>query len=58
MRPEQLTALDWGATAQDRDFGRALYRGVRVDKLEALLSRSDVAELARILGEQREKRRF
>ena len=136
VRPEQLTALDWGATAQDRDFGRALYRGVRVDlllqsnplfahvaghertttqfhgqtipvatrkgllllklyalpslyrngqlaraalyetdvrmllqgveiadaellgELDALLSRSDVAELARILGEQREKRRF
>jgi len=28
-----LTKVSWGATAQDRDFGRASFRGVRVDLL-------------------------
>jgi hypothetical protein len=31
--PDQLGAIDWHATVQDRDFGRAEYRGVRVDLL-------------------------
>jgi hypothetical protein len=136
VRVDQLKAIDWAATVQDRDFGRAQYRGVRVDlllqtnplfahvaahertttqfqgqtipvatrkgllllklyalpslyrngqlaraalyetdvrmllqganiaddellaELQAQLSGSDIAELRRILGEQREKRRF
>ncbi len=136
VRTDQLAAIDWAATVQDRDFGRAQFRGVRVDlllqtnplfarvardertttqfhgrsvpvatrkgllllklyalpslyrngqlaraalyetdvrmllqgadiadddllgALDTLLSPSDIAELARILGEQREKRRF
>ncbi len=136
VRADQLSAIDWAATVQDHDFGRAQYRGVRVDlllrtnrlfehvadqertttqfhgqsvpvatrkgllllklyalpslyrngelaraalyetdvrmllqgasisdeellgQLGALLSPSDIAELARILGEQRERRRF
>lgn len=136
VRADQLSAIDWAATVQDHDFGRAQFRGVRVDlllrsnilfehvaahertttqfhgqsvpvatrkgllllklyalpslyrngqlaraalyetdvrmllqgasisdeellgQLGALLSPSDIAELARILREQREKRRF
>jgi hypothetical protein len=136
VRGDQLDAIDWNATIQDHDFGRAQYGGVRVDlllrsnrlfehvaqhertttqfqgraisvatrkgllllklyalpslyrngqlaraalyetdvrmllqgadivdaellgALDSLLSRSDIAELARILGEQREGRRF
>ncbi len=137
VRVDQLKAIDWAASVQDRDFGRAQYRGIRVDlllttnalfshvaekerttttafhgqtipvatrrgllllklyalpslyrrgnlaraalyetdvrmllqgadipdedllgALEAHLSRSDIDELRRILGEQREKRRF
>ena len=33
VRADQLQALDWAATVQDRDFGRAQYQGVRVDLL-------------------------
>jgi hypothetical protein len=33
VRPDQLESIDWHATVQDRDFGRALYRGIRVDLL-------------------------
>jgi len=136
VRADQIDAIDWGASVQDHDFGRAQYRGVRVDlllrnnrlfehvatherattqfhgqsvpvatrkgllllklyalpslyrhgqlgraalyetdvrmllqgttisdeellgELGALLSASDIAELARILGEQRQGRRF
>jgi hypothetical protein len=107
VRAEEIGALEWSATVQDNDFGRAVYGGVRVDLLlrsnpffdfvatneraltefhgrpiqiasrrgllllgsdvdsegllESLtghLSKSDVAELARVLAEQREKRRF
>jgi hypothetical protein len=33
VRADQLSAIDWAATVQDHDFGRAHYRGVRVDLL-------------------------
>jgi hypothetical protein len=33
VRADQLSAIDWSATIQDSDFGRAHYRGVRVDLL-------------------------
>jgi hypothetical protein len=33
VRGDQLGAVDWSATMQDRDFGRAQFRGVRVDLL-------------------------
>ncbi|HEY3816831.1 MAG TPA: hypothetical protein VGL81_06665 [Polyangiaceae bacterium] len=33
VRPEQLASVDWAATTQDADFGRAQFRGVRVDLL-------------------------
>jgi hypothetical protein len=33
VSPDQLGAMEWNATVQDRDFGRALYRGIRVDLL-------------------------
>jgi hypothetical protein len=33
VRADQLGSIDWHATVQDRDFGRAIYRGVRVDLL-------------------------
>jgi hypothetical protein len=33
INPKHLQKLDWQATAQDRDFGRASYRGLQVDLL-------------------------
>jgi len=33
VRGDQIGAIGWNAVVQDRDFGRALYRGVRVDLL-------------------------
>jgi hypothetical protein len=33
VRADQLDRIDWHASVQDRDFGRAQFRGVQVDLL-------------------------